>query len=80
MYKVDVDGSNPVLIGTDVTDVAGGGNPPNTFNFTGISAQTLSNQRILVCIRRESDDGKTITMGYNPKDVFKTALTTPAAQ
>lgn len=77
IYIADGDGSNAQLVSTATADVKGDGNHSTTFSFAGISEKTLTNQRLMVQIAKHSDDGKTVTICYNPMDVFKTFLATP---
>ena len=76
LYKVDSGGGNAVLLGSQTNDVSttGTGNHPSLYTFSNISAVTLSGQRLMVKITKNS--GAVVTMCYNTND-FPTRLVTP---
>ena len=76
VYKVNSDGGGAVLIASQTKEAgtSGGGNHATTYTFSGIGAQTLSNQRLMVKITKSS--GTDLTMAYNTND-FPTRLVTP---
>jgi hypothetical protein len=76
LYKVNSDGSGATLLGSQTLNAgtSGGGNHATTYNYNGISAVSLSNQRLMVKIVKAS--GVDLTMCYNTND-FPTRLVTP---
>ncbi len=76
LYKVNLDGSSAVLLGTQTAEAgtSGGGNHSTTYNFSNLAAVSLNNQRLLVVITKTA--GTDLTMCYNTND-FPTRLTTP---
>ena len=74
--KVNSDGSGATVIATQTKEAgtSGGGNHATTYTFSGISAQSLSNQLLRVKITKAS--GVDLTMAYNTND-FPTRLVTP---
>ncbi len=76
IYKTDATGGGAVLIGGQQLDVnaTGGGNHFSTYNYNGIAAVSLANQRLMVKIFKVS--GANTTIAYNTND-FATRLLTP---
>ncbi len=76
IHKVNSSGGGATLIASQTREcgTSGSGNHATTFTFSGIAAQSLSNQRLRVTITRTS--GRDLTMAYNTND-FPTRLITP---
>lgn len=76
LYKVSLSGDNVTLISSQTKDIfaSGYGNHATTYTFSGITSQSLSNQRLLIVITKTS--GTDATMCYNTND-FPTRLVTP---
>jgi beta-glucanase (GH16 family) len=76
IYKVNSDGSGATLVASQTKEAgqSASGNHATTYTFSGISAVSLSNQRLMVKLTKAS--GVDCTMCYNTND-FPTRLVTP---
>ncbi len=76
LYKVNSNGSGASLIASQTLDAgnSSSGNHSTTYNFSGVGAVSLSNQRLMIKLTKTA--GADLTIAYNTND-FPTRLTTP---
>jgi beta-glucanase (GH16 family) len=75
IYKVDADGSNQTLLGSQTVNVTATGTGNHASNFTySLDPVTLDNQKLMIKVYKAS--GEDATMCYNTND-FATKLVTP---